>query len=396
MDFNKNFKKEPWFAYTVAACSAVVLYVLLTNIPHFWNGIISLLNLISPIFTGIIIAYILNPLLKVYNSWLSEKIKNEAMLNSLSVFLTVITFILGLVFLCIALIPQIVDSLSTFIANIDTYAATTQTLFADLKELAANFNIDISKLTDSVSNALTNFSSNVTTHMGTLLNTSFSIGKSFFNLIIGFILAIYFLGAKHNLLNAFKRLFRIILKDKQYVSFMAFSKRCNNILARYIGFDILDGIIVAIINAIFMGIAGIPYSILISVIVGITNLAPTFGPIIGGGIGAFILVLINPWYAVWFLIFTVILQTVDGYVIKPKLFGETLGVPGVWILISLVIGGRLFGVMGILLAIPFAAIVDFLYHDLMTYLQNKKTDESKKTSDNDDLPSKNENNNDNK
>ena len=104
---------------------------------------------------------------------------------------------------------------------------------------------------------------------------------------------------------------------------------------------------------------------LISLVVGVTNLAPTFGPIVGAIIGGFVLVLVNPLHALWFIIFTIILQTIDGYVLKPKLFGGSLGVPGVWILISIIVGSRILGVTGILLAIPFAAIVDFIYHDLI-------------------------------
>ena len=108
-----------------------------------------------------------------------------------------------------------------------------------------------------------------------------------------------------------------------------------------------------------------PYNILISVVVGITNLAPTFGPIVGGLIGAFILLLVNPWQALWFILFTLVLQTIDGYILKPKLFGNSFGVSSIWILITIIVGGRMFGVWGILLAIPFAAIADYFYRDVI-------------------------------
>jgi predicted PurR-regulated permease PerM len=114
-----------------------------------------------------------------------------------------------------------------------------------------------------------------------------------------------------------------------------------------------------------MSIAGMDYAALVSVIVGLTNLAPTFGPLVGAIIGAFMLVFVNPWWALWFLIFTAILQTIDGYIIKPKLFGNTLGVSSLWILISIIVLGRMFGVAGILLAIPFAAIFDILYKEIV-------------------------------
>ena len=122
-----------------------------------------------------------------------------------------------------------------------------------------------------------------------------------------------------------------------------------------------------------MSICRMDYAALISVIVGLTNLAPTFGPLAGAVIGVFFLVFVNPWFALWFLIFTAILQTLDGYIIKPKLFGNTLGVSSLWILISIIVLGRMFGIPGILLAIPFAAIIDFVYKDyLLSALEKKK------------------------
>jgi predicted PurR-regulated permease PerM len=163
------------------------------------------------------------------------------------------------------------------------------------------------------------------------------------------------------------------MKDERYNKWADCLNRCNKILIRYIGVDVVDGIVVGVVNFLFMIIMRMPYAALISVIVGITNLAPTFGPIVGAVIGAFILVLVNPWHALWFLIFTIILQTIDGYILKPRLFGESLGVSALMVLISIIIGGRLFGVIGILFAIPFAAIIDFVWKDYVI----KKLEERK-------------------
>ena len=116
-------------------------------------------------------------------------------------------------------------------------------------------------------------------------------------------------------------------------------------------------------NAIFMGILGFPYVGLVTIVVALCNLVPTFGPIIGAVFGAFILVLVKPWYALAFLIFTFVLQTVDGYILKPKLFGDSLGVSGLWILVGVIVGSRAFGMIGILLAIPGVAMLDFLYRE---------------------------------
>jgi predicted PurR-regulated permease PerM len=119
--------------------------------------------------------------------------------------------------------------------------------------------------------------------------------------------------------------------------------------------------------------------VLISVVVGVTNLAPTFGPIVGCVIGAFILVLINPWYALWFILFTIALQTLDGYFIKPKLFGDSLGVPAIWVLVFIIVGGRMFGVWGIMLAIPCAAIINYIYEDVFLQRMEKRASLNAKT-----------------
>ena len=117
------------------------------------------------------------------------------------------------------------------------------------------------------------------------------------------------------------------------------------------------------INAIFMAIAGMQYIGLVSFIVAVANLLPTFGPIIGGVLGGFILLMVKPIHALMFIIFTIVLQFVDGYIIKPRLFGNTLGVSGLWILIAVIVAGEMFGVPGILLAIPGAAIIDRVYKE---------------------------------
>ena len=137
-------------------------------------------------------------------------------------------------------------------------------------------------------------------------------------------------------------------------------------------FNLLDALVIGCINAMFMAIAGIPYVGLVSFIVGVTNLIPTFGPIIGAVIGALLLALVKLRYAIIFLIFTVVLQICDGYLVKPKLFGTSLGVSSLWILVGVVVGGRMFGTAGMLLAIPAVAIIDDLYSDyFMPWLERR-------------------------
>jgi len=154
---------------------------------------------------------------------------------------------------------------------------------------------------------------------------------------------------------------------------MRFLSRCNDILVRYIVFSLIDAVIVGGATAVFMALTKMQYVGLIAVVCGVTNLIPSFGPIIGAVIGGFILLLVNPWHALMFLGFTAVLQTLDGYVIKPKLFGGSLGVSGLLILVAIIVFGNIFGIVGILLAIPLAAIIDFAYEDsILPYLEARR------------------------
>ena len=362
MKFNGKWVKKKWVSYTIATCSAVVLYMILSNIDSISEGFSSFYSFLRPVVTGLIIAYVFNPVSKLFENHVFKKVKNEGTKWKLSVGFSILTILIAVVLLFVALIPQLLDSIVTFASNLGDYVDALQEILHEYED-DSFLGLDIGSIANIGDKILGNFSTNFASNMGNLVNTSANIGKSFFDLVLAFILAIYLLLDKNRLKNGISNFLRLVMKPERYDAAGDFIRRCNDIIIRYISFDIVDGIIVGIVNAVFMLIAGMPYAVLISVIVGVTNLAPTFGPIVGAVIGGFILVLVKPWYGLAFIIFTVILQTVDGYILKPKLFGESLGVSPLMILISIILGGRLFGVGGILLAIPFAAIIDFVYRD---------------------------------
>ena len=378
MKFNKDLLEKRWAAYTLAACSAVVLYFLLSNVSDIFKGIGFVYRIISPLITGLIIAYIIDPFVTFLQNTVFSNVKSEHTKKKLSVTVALVGIAIFIILLMVALIPQIVVSIKTLFGNMDNYIRSLQGFLQTASIEAAERGIDISGITCFGDDILNVAGKKIPENFDGILTTSLSISKAIFDLFIAMFLAIYFLADKDRLGGSFSRLLKRVIKADGYKAFSSFWERCNSILIRYIAFDIIDGIIVGVANLIFMSVAGMPYSVLISLVVGITNLAPTFGPIVGGIIGGFILVLVNPFYALWFIIFTVILQTIDGYILKPKLFGGSLGVPGVWILISIIVGSRILGVAGILLAIPFAAIVDFIYHDLIFKDAGKSENQDKK------------------
>lgn len=365
MKFNNKWFKKKWVAYTIATCSAVILYMILAHIMGIFAVVKSFFAFIRPIIIAIVIAYIFDPVAKLMERSVFKKIKKPSTRWKLSVAAALIVIVAAITLLFVALIPQLVDSVSTFFSNIGGYIDSSQKLLREIENGGSRrrFGFDVSGLADFGEKLLDNLSDYFSNNMDTFVSSSVSAGKGLFDTAIAFILAVYFLIDKKRIIFGFSKFLSLIMKEKSYKNGGELVERCNAILIRYISFDIVDGIIVGVVNFLYMLIAGQPYSVLISVIVAITNLAPTFGPIVGCAIGSFILVLVNPWYALWFIIFTVILQTIDGYILKPRLFGESLGVSPLMILISIILGGRLFGVPGILLAIPFAAILDFVFKD---------------------------------
>ncbi len=367
MKLNDKFFKQKWVSYTIATCSAVILYMLLSNFGKIFSGMARFMNFIRPVASAIIIGYVLNPFANLFKKKVFSGIKNETTKWTLSVVAALITLLALVILLAVALVPQLAESISTLASNMDEYLDALQELLRKAESGTGNgiLGFDLGTIANFGDMILDKIQEYFANNAGNLVNKSADIGRTVFDAVISCILAIYFLMDKHRIVTGCSKIMSLIMKKENFEKTSSFLGRCNDIIIRYISVDIIDGLIVGIVNFIFMLIARMPYSVLISVIVGVTNLAPTFGPIVGAAIGAFILVLVEPWQALVFLIFTIVLQTFDGYILKPKLFGGSLGVSALMILISIILGGRLFGVIGILVAIPFAAILDFTWKDFV-------------------------------
>ena len=347
MKFNKNLLKEKWFSYTIALCSAVVLYLLLTHMGGFLEALKSLWHVGAPVFMAFVIAYVLGPLVNLYSKYVLYKLEQEKLRHTLSVLLAILSVVLSIVILVVALVPQVIDSVVMFAGNLNGYVLSFQRLMRQLNTFARQHDLDLSQFISSSDELLQSITRILPENINKIVNVSYSFGSKMFEWVISFILAIYLMLDQKKLHDGFSRLLHAILPLNVYRNTSTFWSRCNRILIQYIAFDVLDGLIIGLCNWVFMVIMNMPYVAIISVIVGITNLAPTFGPM-------------------------------DGYVIKPRLFGEQLGVSSVWILIALIVGGRMLGVVGILLAIPFAAIGDFVYHDyFIKWLEEQNPDHKK-------------------
>ena len=372
----KEYLKEPWFAYTFAACTAVLLYIVLSHLPSLGKAVNSVLAFLAPVIIGIITAYLLNPVSSFFEKRVFKKMKSDTGRHTAGVILTLVCIVLAIVLLLVALIPSLVQSVSKLVTDWDSYLEKLDGLFVKAEELIGKIgiSISISNVSVLIEEGMERVVDFVKKNTNSILDTAGSIGTGALNIGIGLVFGFCFLAAKKTLVGfVLKVRYAFIDKEKASKNDKIWNS-CHNIFLRYFGCTLLDAFIVGVATLAFMLVLRLPYAPLIALIVAITNIIPSVGPIIGGVLGAFFLVLDKPVNALWFIIFACVIQLLDGLVIKPKLFKGSLGIPAVWTLVLIILGGKIAGMLGILLAIPVAAIVVILYNEIVVPKLDSRTD----------------------
>ena len=373
----KRFKAlltKPWAAYTFAACSAVILYMLLSNLSIFAGWLSSIWKLFSPVVIGIIVAYLLNPVSDIFEFRVFKKVKKPGAAHLLAVIMTVLCLILALAIILVALIPSLAQSVSKLISNWDDYMRKAQELITRFSAFAAskNINVDLSNLSSAVNNAMTEAVKWLKGNTKTILSTLGSVGSSVSNFAIGILFGVCFLIAENSLVKFLAKIRSMLYKKERIERNNELLRSFNNVFIRYVGCTLLDALIIGIGVLIFTLIMGMPYAGLIAVVCALTNIIPTIGPMIGSLIAIFFLILDNPINALWFFIFSCIWQSIDGMIIKPRLFKGSLGIPAVWTIVIITIGGKIGGMLGILLAIPLTAIVVIFCREVISPRINRR------------------------
>lgn len=367
----KELLEKRWVANTAAICSGVVLFMVLNHIGEIFGWFASVIKIFESVLIGLVLAYLLDPIVKYFEGRMSGRL-SDGRRRSLSVLVTVVLVLVIVIGAFGIIVPALISSIRSLITVMQN-ETVIDNLLGNLNAFSEYMHMDLSVLSGYLDEAMTYIIDYVRQNAAEIMNKTINVGTSIVNILIGFIIALYLLLDKKNLFEGYSQLRLALLGEEKYKTHNAFWKRCHEILISYIGCDLLDGVIVGAVNAVCMMLLGMPYIPLVSVVVGVTNLLPSIGPVIGAVIGSVILVFADPIYVLWFLILTVILQTIDGYIVKPKMFGNTLGIPAVFSLGSVIICGKIYGVLGIFLAVPLVAILLFMYREsLLPYLRRRK------------------------
>lgn len=322
----------------------------------------TLTKALAPFIWGIVFAFFLCKFADYVESVLPEKMTFKRK-RSISSFLSILLLLLILAAIIMLIVPQLASSVSSLSTAIIKFINSPPNWIYEFEE-RLNLSSEISaKINDSFTDIISGVWNVAQTAIPNIVTSAISTFNSLLNFIIGFIVCLYVLNDREHLLNMCHKFFRAVLPDK---GFARCSKVYDLMISKiYLFFQgkTLDSLIVGIICFIFMVAFKYEYSLLISVIIGITNIIPFFGPFIGAVPCTLILLISNPLHALVFIIFVVVLQQLDGNVIGPKIIGDSVGLSSLWIMFSILIGSAYFGVLGMILGVPVFSVVYILVKD---------------------------------
>lgn len=340
------------------------IYLCITYLHEIGAFIGTLLGVLSPLITGCITAFVLNLLMKRLESWYFPHSQNQFVIKSrrpVCIFLSMLTWALILALICTLVIPELVSSFALIGKEIPPTLEWLYHFVSDnldgipsLQQLLLNLNLNWSVLVQKLI-------SYISLGVGDVINTALAVITGVFglltNLLIGIIFALYLLLDKERLLRQFSRLFEAHLKPKKYQQFLRLMRTANESFSSFIVGQFTEAIILGLLCTAGMFLLRLPYAAMTGAVVGATALIPIVGAYIGAGIGAFMILTVDPMKALFFLIFLVILQQIEGNFIYPKVVGTSVGLPGIWVLAAVIVGGGLFGILGMVLGVPLAATI---------------------------------------
>lgn len=367
-------------AVSLALLVAVLVFV---NLSAFSALVGTLFKVMSSIFYGFLFAYLLNPLVRfadrflrpVLKTFLKEKTANRVSRAAGLAFAFAVAGLL--IYLLIHNIaPRIGDSIRDIVNRFPDYYASIEAWVLSLLE-----NPDIRSVADTVLERAYGYIDDFVNNdllgsaqklIVTLTSSLYAFIRELFNMVIGIIVSIYVLYSKDVFLAQSKKLIVSLCSDETADRIMEHGRQINRIFNGFIIGKIIDSIIIGILCYIGVSFLKMPYPELLSIIVGVTNVIPYFGPFIGAIPCAVLVLMVDPIKCLYFIIFVLLLQQVDGNIIGPRILGENVGISSFWILVSITISGGLFGFTGMLLGVPVFAVIYMLVADSANRALRKK------------------------
>ena len=351
-------QKEQTLAFIIAGLVIVSFYFMISYfgvIRSFFNKTMAIL---LPFVVGFAIAFVVTPLMQIIENKVLSKLKIKSKYKRIIAAITTIFIVIAGVSLSIyILLPQLISSINTLIILLPDYLMAAE---AYLQELILELNISpefTNILIGSGEEILHMLAGIVREYLPQVITYSIQIANFLFRIFLGLMIALYILIDRERFAQQFRKMTYAFLSPKGAAQTLRITRLSAKTFKSFIIGKSIDSIIVGMISFLVMTIFNWPYAILISFIIGITNMIPVLGPFIGAIPSIFILFIVDPMVSLWFLVFIILLQQLDGNVIGPMVLGDSMGLPGLWIMFAIVIGGGFFGILGMFVGVPIFAVI---------------------------------------
>lgn len=348
-----------------------LLVLILMNFEAILTFVGTVFEIIQPFIVGLIMAFIFNIPMKIFIKKLP--IKNEKQKKFIAAILSILLVILVIVIIVWVILPQVIENIRTLVDNMPNTIIQAEII---LEDLLKQFNIssdimkEIGNLQQSFGKEILN---SVTSLVPGIASGVGSIASGIMKMFISFVIAVYMLFSKDTLIRQVKRVGRAFLKDDYYVKGQEVAHLTSSTFENFLAGQLTESFIIGILCYIGCKILGIPYASIAAIVIGATNIIPYFGPIIGTAISAMLIVLVSPVQALIFIVFGTVLQQFESNLIYPYVVGNSVGLSALWVLFAVTVGGRLFGIPGMIFGLPtFSVIYELLRRWTNIRIKEKK------------------------
>ena len=380
---------KPYLAVGLTSFMVIVLSIIVFFFIYRYHGLAEnwgvLLGILQPIIMGFVIAYLVNPIVKwmerYLTMWLKSFMKQERKIRRTARALSVAGALVFLILIIAVLLAMVIPELYTSIERVAVSLPGQVDAFISWVTLYVEEESELTGYLESILNRGVDFFENwaqtelfpQTKNILTLVTSgAISVVRALFNFVIGLVISIYVLLSKETFIAQAKKVtYAIFPADKGNV-LISTVRRANQIFGGFISGKILDSLIIGILCFIGLSVLRMPYTLLVSVIVGVTNVIPFFGPYIGAVPSAILIMLANPIQGLYFILFILVLQQLDGNVIGPKILGDSTGLNSFWVVFAILVGGGLFGVAGMIFGVPLFATIYDIFKKLTAWVLRRK------------------------
>lgn len=381
VEWTKSMTKRV-LVYIVAGIGILAAYFILINLKRVSGILSSVSGILRPFIIAAIFAYIVNgPMMffeRLFGRLTDKKKPRPVLKRVLAIIAAWVASLAVLVLFFVIIVPDVKISITTLINNLPSYF---ESLKAFITALAEKYQLDISYLNsfmnfqvtaDGIMEIIDKYSDALIPQLANIANISVQIGSFIADVIIAIIISVYLLFSKETLIAQLKKVLYALFNRKLADVSVRVARETHRTFSGFINGKLLDSLIIGILCFIGMSILKFEYALLISFIVGVTNVIPFFGPMFGAVPSVLLLLMIDPWHALWFAVFIFALQQLDGNVIGPKILGDSTGLPALWVMFAILVGGALWGVAGMFVGVPLFAVIYRFSKEIFENLLKKK------------------------